>query len=211
MEVQSVSFHGACLRAPDRPKEWFPQIAFAGRSNVGKSSLLNWIFKRQMARVAKAPGKTRTLNFYLVNRNLFFVDLPGYGYAKVNRQLREQWGRELGAYLAGEKRLAGVVSLIDSRHPATALDLELHGMLEEIGVASLIVLTKADKLARGKRLQAQRDVQQQLGLPSLPLATSVAAGAGRRELLMAIAALADSWRDLQQENTHGTEEEERKG
>lgn len=211
MEFRSVSFRGSYLRAQDRPKQWFPQIAFAGRSNVGKSSLLNWLLKQSVARVAKAPGKTRTLNFYLVNDNLFLVDLPGYGYAKVARHLQEQWGRELGAYLAKEERIAGVVTLIDIRHSPTALDLELQGLLKELGLASVIVLTKADKLGRSKRHQRQRDVQSQLGLPSPPIATSVAAGEGRRELLRAVAGLADSWRELQQERAHGTEEEKREG
>jgi GTP-binding protein len=211
MEIRSVTFQGACLRASDRPGDWFPQVAVAGRSNVGKSSLLNWVFNRSLARVAKAPGKTRTLNFYLVNRNLYLVDLPGYGYAKVARKLRDQWGRELGAYLAREKRLAGVITLIDIRHPPSALDLELQGMLLELGLDTVVVLTKADKLPRGRRQQRQRELQSELTLPYLPLATSVTAGDGRRELLATVARLADGWRQSQQEKVHGTEEEEHQG
>ena len=120
-----MEFRGAAVRAPDRPREWFPHVAVAGRSNVGKSSLLNWLFQRKLARVAKAPGKTRTLNFYLVNGSFYLVDLPGYGYAKVAKELREDWGREVGRYLAEDERLAGVVTLVDIRHGPTALDLSL--------------------------------------------------------------------------------------
>ena len=108
MDIRDVSFRGAALRASQRPAEWFPHVAVAGRSNVGKSSLLNWLLQRRLARVAKAPGKTRTLNFYLVNGTFYLVDLPGYGYAKVGRQLREEWGQELARYLLEEQRVAGV-------------------------------------------------------------------------------------------------------
>ena len=86
LEIAEVSFRGSAIRPKDRPGEWFPHVAVAGRSNVGKSSLLNWLFRRNLAKVAKAPGKTRTLNFYLVNRSFFLVDLPGYGYAKVSKK-----------------------------------------------------------------------------------------------------------------------------
>ncbi|MCD4750988.1 MAG: ribosome biogenesis GTP-binding protein YihA/YsxC [Thermoanaerobaculales bacterium] len=194
MEIQSITFRGSFLKKADRPKEWFPHVAFAGRSNVGKSSLLNWVFQRRMARVAKAPGKTRALNFFLVNGNAYFVDLPGYGYAKVARHLREQWGQELGIYLKGEERLAGVLSLVDIRHGPTALDLELQSFLTALGLDRLVVLTKADKVGRGKRRQMQNQVQKTLGLSRPPLVTSVESGEGRRELLDAVGDLVDRWR-----------------
>ncbi len=129
MEIREVSFRGSALKPSDRPQEFFPQIAVAGRSNVGKSSLLNWLLRQNLARVAKAPGKTRMLNFFLINRSFFLVDLPGYGYAKVGRALQEEWGRELGNYLATEERLAGVITLVDIRHGPTDLDLGLQEML----------------------------------------------------------------------------------
>lgn len=170
----------------------------AGRSNVGKSSLLNWLFRRSMARVAKAPGKTRALSFYLVNGSQYLVDLPGYGYAKVERRLREEWGRELGRYLATEERLAGVVSLIDIRHGPTALDLELLRFLVEVDRPVEIVLTKADKEPRGRRRTMQMKVQRDLGLATPPLAVSVKTGEGRAELLRKIELLATAWRERQQ-------------
>jgi GTP-binding protein len=197
VEILDVSFRAAALRASDRPREWYPQVAVAGRSNVGKSSLLNWLFQRRLAKVAKAPGKTRTLNFFLVNSSFYVVDLPGYGYAKVAKQLRDEWGQELGRYLLDEQRLAGVVTLIDIRHGPTALDLDLQEMLSSAGRERLVVLTKADKLSRGQRATMRREVQQRLDLATLPLAVSVKAGEGRRELLAEIDGLVSAWRGRQ--------------
>jgi GTP-binding protein len=197
VDILDVSFRAAALRASDRPREWYPQIAVAGRSNVGKSSLLNWLFQRRLAKVAKAPGKTRTLNFFLVNSSFYVVDLPGYGYAKVARQLREEWGQELARYLLEEQRVAGVVTLIDIRHGPTALDLDLQEMLSSAGRERVVVLTKADKLSRGQRATMRREVQQRLDLAALPLAVSVNAGEGRRELLAEIDGLVSAWRGRQ--------------
>ena len=194
MEIETIEFRGAALRTQDRPREWFPHVAVAGRSNVGKSSLLNWLFQRKLARVAKAPGKTRTLNFYLVNGSFYLVDLPGYGYAKVARQLREDWGRELGRYLAEDDRLAGVVTLMDIRHGPTALDLDLQELVLASGLERLVVLTKDDKVGRGHRAKMRQQVQRQLALPLPPLTVSVTTGDGRRELLEGIGAMVDSWR-----------------
>jgi len=197
LEIRSVDFRGAALKAADRPREWFPHIAIAGRSNVGKSSLLNWLFRRQVARVAKAPGKTRTLNFYLVNKSVFLVDLPGYGYAKVDRQLKQQWGRELGRYLADERRLAGVVCLVDVRQGPTTLDLELQELLQHIEGRRIVVLTKADKVSRGQRAAMQQRVRKQLDLADLPPAVSVRTGEGRRELLEHIGDTLSAWTESQ--------------
>ena len=150
-----------------------------------------------MARVAKAPGKTRTLNFFLINRSFYLVDLPGYGYAKVGRQLREEWGRELGQYLASEDRLAGVVSLVDIRHGLTARDRDLQNLLLTTGLERLVVLTKADKVGRGQRARMQHGVQRELGLHIPPMAVSVRTGEGRRELLKSIDDMVSRWREQQ--------------
>lgn len=166
---------------------------------MGKSSLLNWVLRRKLARVAKAPGKTRMLNFYLVNGSFYLVDLPGYGYAKVGKQLREEWGRELGRYLAEERRLAGVMTLIDIRHGPTALDRDLQELLVGGEMSRLVVLTKADKVGRAHRAKMQREVQTEFGLPRPPLAVSVQTGEGRRELLQAIDELVAEWRDEDQQ------------
>ena len=194
VEFRAVSYRGSALNPSARPQEFVPQIAVAGRSNVGKSSLLNWLLRQNLARVAKAPGKTRMLNFFLINRSFFLVDLPGYGYAKVGRALKEEWGRELGSYLATEERLAGVITLVDIRHGPTDLDLGLQEMLLASGRERLVVLTKADKVKRGKRASMQFQVQKQLGLAIPPAVVSVKTGEGRRELLGSIDDLVDRWR-----------------
>jgi GTP-binding protein len=194
VEIRDVSFRASALKASDRPQEWFPHIAVAGRSNVGKSSLLNWLMRQNKARVAKAPGKTRMLNFFLINRSYFLVDLPGYGYAKVGRALQEEWGRELGSYLATEERLAGVMPLLDIRHGPSELDLGLQNMLLEHSRERLVVLTKADKVKRGQQANMQFKVQKQLGLARPPLVVSVNTGEGRKELLGHIDELIAGWR-----------------
>jgi GTP-binding protein len=169
-------------------------VAVAGRSNVGKSSLLNWLFKQSLAKVAKAPGKTRTLNFFLINRSFYFVDLPGYGYAKVSKQLREDWGRELGRYINEEERLAGVVSLVDIRHGLTARDMELQELLLTSNSDRQVVLTKADKVGRSHRAKMVQTVQRELALHVPPLAVSVRTGEGRQELLTGIHDMVNRWR-----------------
>ncbi len=194
MEIREVSFRKSALKPSDRPQEFFPHIAVAGRSNVGKSSLLNWLLRQNLAKVAKAPGKTRMLNFFLVNRSFFLVDLPGYGYAKVGRALQEEWGRELENYLATEERLAGVITLVDIRHGPTDLDLGLQEMLLANGKERLVVLTKADKVNRGKRAGMQFQVQKELGLARPPSVVSVKTGEGRKELLKSIDELVEMWR-----------------
>ena len=194
VEIREVNFRSSALKASDRPQEFFPQVAQAGRSNVGKSSLLNWLLRQNMARVAKAPGKTRMLNFFLINRSFFLVDLPGYGYAKVGRALQEEWGRELANYLATEERLAGVITLVDIRHGPTDLDLGLQELLLAHGRERLVVLTKADKVKRGKRASMQFQVQKELGLARPPAVVSVKTGEGRKELLGLIDDLVEAWR-----------------
>jgi len=195
VEIQDVRFDKSALKPATWPKAWFPHLAVAGRSNVGKSSLLNWLCRRQIARVAKAPGKTRTLNFFLVNRGFYLVDLPGYGFAKVNQELRRQWNVELGRYLAEEPRLAGVMTLIDIRHGPTKLDLELQKVLLEAGRERLVVLTKADKVGRSQRSKMSREIQFQLGTPTPPVVVSVASGEGRKELLDRMEQVLDLWKE----------------
>jgi len=162
------------------------------------------MWRRSLAHVAKAPGKTRTLNFFLVNRSFYMVDLPGYGYAKVQRELRQQWGKELREYLAGEERLAGVMTLIDIRHGPTALDLELQEMLLAMGRERLVVLTKADKVGRSHQAKMRRQVQLQLGEPTPPAVVSVRTGTGRKELLEGVGALLQGWRERQRGEDDGT-------
>lgn len=193
MDIKSVVFRCSALQAGQRPGEPFAQVAVAGRSNVGKSSLLNWLFRQPVARVAKAPGRTRALNFFLVNNTFFVVDLPGYGYAKVGSRLRESWGRELASFVSTENRLAGVICLLDIRREITPSDADLFSFLAEVGREKVVVLTKADKVGRSERARVQQVVQRQLGLAT-PLAVSVKSGDARGELLAEVEKLLGSWR-----------------
>jgi GTP-binding protein len=153
---------------PDRlPMEGLPEIAFAGRSNVGKSSLLNRLLnRRKLANTSKTPGKTRTLNYYLVNETLHFVDLPGYGYAKRGQQERRQWADLINRYLETRTSLRGILHLMDARHDPTAHDVELAVWLLQFGRPFLVVATKADKLPGSRqksRLDRTRNLLSQLG------------------------------------------------
>jgi len=193
-------------KGADAPRDQLPQVAVAGRSNVGKSSLINWILRQPLARVAKEPGRTRGLGFFLVNRRFYVVDLPGYGFARVSQQLRAEWGREIHRFLVDSDRLAGVVCLLDIRIGPTPLDQELQRMLVDAGRERLVVLTKADKVGRSARAAMQRTVQNDLGLPKPPLAVSVKSGEGRKELLAELSRLLAMQTEKQRSDGDGTEE-----
>jgi len=171
-------------KGPRRP---LPRVAFAGRSNVGKSSLLNVLFGRTLARTSKTPGKTRTLNYYLVNDACFFVDLPGYGYARVAMDERRSWGKRITAFLEEEPRLALVVGLIDPRVPTSPLDLDLAALVRSAGRPLLAVLTKTDRIRPGELARAADRLRRDLELDARPLAFSARTGTGKREILTAIA------------------------
>ncbi len=185
--VDEVSLQATVADFEKGPRERLPQVAFAGRSNVGKSSLLNALFGRSLAAVSKTPGKTRTLNYYLVNRRMFFVDLPGYGYARLSRAERERWGERVSAFLLAEDRLRLVVGLVDPRIPTSPLDLELVRFVRSAGRSLLVVLTKADRLGHGSLAQAAARLRRDLELPERPLAFSARTGEGRKEILATIA------------------------
>ena len=144
--------HFAAASSPDRfPRDGAPQIAFMGRSNVGKSSLINRLLgTRGLARTSKTPGRTRAIHFFRVNRRVHFVDLPGYGYARVPRPMREEWKGLVEAYLEGNPGPDLSILLVDARHPPTNLDQELWDWLLAAGRPVRIVLTKIDKLPRGR-------------------------------------------------------------
>jgi GTP-binding protein len=151
--IRSVEFAGAVATTGGPLPGDLPQVAFSGRSNVGKSSLINVLLQRtrkKMAHVSAKPGKTQTLNFYLVNDDFFLVDLPGFGFAHAPGPVREGWREMVEWYLSGSPELRGVVHLVDGRHPPSALDLEMMTYLGELGLPTLVVLTKMDRVARGK-------------------------------------------------------------
>lgn len=167
MKVVQSEYIKSAMKVADCPKDRLPEIAFAGRSNVGKSSLLNALLKRKnLAQTSKTPGKTRTLNFYRVNDAIYFVDLPGYGYAKVSKSVKETWGKSILEYFHNRDTLRLVVHLVDSRHKPTKLDHEMLDILEEAEVPTLIVATKFDKLKASERKKSIERIRGDLELPA---------------------------------------------
>jgi GTP-binding protein len=152
MKIKSLELESTVLDYSKFPTSGMPEVAVSGRSNVGKSSLINTLFSRKnIARVSKEPGKTRTVNFFIVNGSFYLVDLPGYGYAKVSKVQREGWQRVISGYLRRRETLSGVVQLVDARHDPTRDDLMMFQKLVDAGRDFLIVLTKVDKLKRSQR------------------------------------------------------------
>lgn len=165
MKITSATFVKSALELKDCPRDRRPECAFAGRSNVGKSTLLNTLLKvRGLAKTSKTPGKTQTLNFFDVNRKYYFVDLPGYGFAKVPLTLQQAWGQAVTAYLSQRETLRLVVHLLDSRHVPTAQDEDLLELLEQAEVPTVLVATKVDKLSKSERETALATIRKKLGL-----------------------------------------------
>jgi GTP-binding protein len=151
MRITTAEFVLGVANLRQLPKDGMKEVAFLGRSNVGKSSLINRLCGRKsLARTSAEPGKTRELNYYLVNKEFYFVDLPGYGYAKLPAQIRSSWGKLIEQYLKARNQLAMVVQLVDARHEPTELDLMMVGWLDYYSIPFLIALTKADKLPASK-------------------------------------------------------------
>ena len=190
MKVRTVEFAGSLFDAGAPVPGDLPQVAFSGRSNVGKSSLINVLLKRtrkKLAHVSGTPGKTRSLNFYLVNDRFFLVDLPGFGFARVSSRERRSWKTLVEDYLVGEPKLRGVVHLVDARHDPTIIDLEMVEFLAEKGLPTLVVLTKMDKLKRMARERTVTEAVERLNIDEdQVLAFSSKTGEGREELLTAL-------------------------
>jgi GTP-binding protein len=198
--IRDLEFLGGMATADGwRPPVELPEIAFAGRSNVGKSSLLNRLVKRKaFARVSNTPGRTRELNFFRVNREFVLVDLPGYGYARVSKARREEWRPLIEGYLRRSPALRGIVQLLDARHDPTDDDRQMFDLLAEIGVPTVVVITKTDKLSPAKvkgRLHAlavELELDEEQMIPF-----SAITGAGRDDLAEALIQLLAQppWRD----------------
>lgn len=151
MKVHNVEMVISAVRPEQYPEGGLPEFALAGRSNVGKSSFINrMIGRKSMARISSKPGKTQTLNFYKIEEQLFFVDVPGYGYAKVSKTEREAWGKMIERYITGREELRAVVQIIDLRHPPTQDDIMMYDFMKHYEIPCIIIATKADKIPKGK-------------------------------------------------------------
>ena len=165
MKINKSELEAVAVKASQYPPEDLPEIAFAGRSNVGKSSLLNLITGRKsLARVSGSPGKTRTINFYRCNDEFRIVDLPGYGYAKVSRSESEKWGAMIEGYLEKRSTLLKVVQLVDIRHKPSAQDVQMYDYLKYYGLDGIVVATKADKVGNNQKASCMKLIRQTLGM-----------------------------------------------
>ncbi|WP_175615587.1 ribosome biogenesis GTP-binding protein YihA/YsxC [Piscibacillus halophilus] len=167
MKVNQAEIVISAVSKKQYPNDGFPEIALAGRSNVGKSSFINKMIQRKsLARTSSKPGKTQTLNFYKINESFFFVDVPGYGYAKVSKKEREAWGRMMEEYFQERETLRATVLLIDLRHPPTEDDIIMYDFLKHFDIPVLVVATKLDKVKKAKRDKHIKVVKEALDLES---------------------------------------------
>ncbi|WP_062104539.1 ribosome biogenesis GTP-binding protein YihA/YsxC [Bacillus niameyensis] len=151
MKVNNAELVISAVKPEQYPSENLPEFALAGRSNVGKSSFINKMINRKsLARTSSKPGKTQTLNFYKIEESLYFVDVPGYGFAKVSKKEREAWGNMIETYFTTRKELCAVLLIVDLRHPPTKDDVLMYDFLKAYQLRCLVVATKADKIPKGK-------------------------------------------------------------
>lgn len=190
--IRSLEFLGPMATVDGwRPTHALPEIAFAGRSNVGKSSLLNALVRRKaFARVSKTPGRTREINFFSVNGAFVLVDLPGYGYARISKDRKAEWKPLIEGFLRRSPALRGIVQLLDVRRDPTDDDRQMLDLLADVGVPTILCATKTDKLSRGAAAARVREIAEQLTLDDDQIiAFSAVTGAGRDELAEALVSL----------------------
>lgn len=189
MKVESAEFVKSARASGDFVQDGRPEIAFVGRSNVGKSSLMNRLLGRKgLARVSSTPGRTRAVNYFLVNRRLWFVDLPGYGYAKAGKDERREWAALADSYFRDNGARPLVVMLVDGKIGATPLDVQAYEYLASLGVKLVVAATKVDRLPRGKRAAMEKGIRSALGVEGGTLIpVSAHSGEGIQELWSAVA------------------------
>ena len=195
MKIKQAEFVGVFVDMNQLPDNQLPEVAIVGRSNVGKSSLINRLANRKnLAKSSSTPGKTRTMNFYCFNRSWYLVDLPGYGFAKVSRSEKAGWGKMIEKYLSGRKTLRGVILLVDIRHSPSVDDRTMKDWLEHHQIPFMVVATKADKLSRSARQKNLAMIRRELQLPmeQPPLGFSAVSGEGLEELLQALQEITES-------------------
>lgn len=185
MKIKTSEFIISAVNESQCPEDGLPEVALAGRSNVGKSSLINRMLQRRnLARTSAQPGKTQTLNYYRINNDLYFVDFPGYGYARVSKSQREAWGKMVERFLRERKPLRLVLQLVDLRHPPSAEDRAMYEWLSHYGIPMCVVGTKADKISKNQWPKHAKIIRTDLRMPGhVPLVLfSSETGMGRDEL-----------------------------
>lgn len=188
VKVNSAQYIRSAVKAGDFLDDGRPQVAFVGRSNVGKSTLLNKLVGRHgLARISSKPGRTRAINYFEINSRFYFVDLPGYGYAKVSKKERESWGQLMASYFERAAGQAMVIQLVDAKVGATDLDRQSADYLLSVGVDPIVVATKSDRLKKAKRRAALDSIRADLALPGATLIPFEApTGQGTREIWKSI-------------------------
>ena len=165
MKIIKSDLHAIAVEPKQYPKDDLPEIAFAGRSNVGKSSFINSMINRSnLARTSGKPGKTRTINFYIINDNFRFVDLPGYGYAQVSKSEKKKWGEIIEKFLVTRENLREVILIVDIRHEPTEQDLIMYNWIKSFGYTGIVLATKSDKISRGNHQKQVKIIKNKLGI-----------------------------------------------
>lgn len=201
MKIKTSRFERAAFRAADEPKAKGPDVILLGRSNVGKSSLINRLLgTKNLARTSSRPGRTQSVNFYRINEAWYFVDLPGYGWARVPEAVRRSWKPMVDGYLARRRvRIALALLIVDSRHQATELDLTMKQWLEAENVRYLVAATKSDKLSASVRARRERTLLEEFGASTVcekPILVSVRSGRGMGELWRSVDASLEAWSQM---------------
>lgn len=184
MKITQAELYTVAVSEEQYPTTNLPEIALAGRSNVGKSSFINKMLNRKkLAHTSQKPGKTQTLNFYIINQRFYFVDVPGYGFAKISKKERESWGKMIETYLKTRKQLKAVLLIVDIRHEPTKDDRMMYDWLKHYGIPTIVIATKCDKIAKGQWEKQKKIIKQTLQLaPDVPLiAFSAETGQGKDE------------------------------
>ena len=186
MNINNARFEKGAVKPDQYPDNDIPEITFVGRSNVGKSSFINALLNRKsLARIASKPGKTREINFFNIDDVVYFVDLPGYGYAKVSKDMKSAWGKSIDTYLSKSKKLKLIIMLVDIRHSPSQDDKMMHTWLANSSLPYIIVATKKDKIPRAKLNERLKDIKSSLGLKNdtLVIPFSSETKEGREEVL----------------------------
>ncbi|HWQ76522.1 MAG TPA: ribosome biogenesis GTP-binding protein YihA/YsxC [Syntrophomonas sp.] len=187
--IKTAEFVSSFVDVKSLPSDNLPEIALVGRSNVGKSSLINKVVNRKhLAKSSSTPGKTRLMNYYLINSAWYMVDLPGYGFARVSKAERDKWGKMIEKYLSGRQPLRGVIQLLDIRHPPTENDIVMKQWLEHYEIPILLIATKADKVSRNEKNKNLAVIRKALALEldQTPITFSAENGEGVDEVKEAL-------------------------